>query len=48
MFVDKHNLVKLLVNDYNLLQLAKSSDKRINRKDYQHAINNIIYIVSYI
>ncbi len=48
MFVDKHNLVKLLINDYNLLRFAKPSDKRINQKDYQYTIDNIIYVVNYI
>ncbi len=46
--VDKHNLVKLSINNYDLLQLAKSSDKRIDQKDYQYIIDNIIYVIIYI
>ena len=33
-FVNKHSLVKLPINDYNLLQFAESSDERINQRDY--------------
>ncbi len=46
-FVDKHNSIKLSINNYNLLQLAESNDKRINQKNYQYAIDNIIYAIIY-
>ncbi len=48
MFIDKHILVKLSINNYNLLRFARSSDEQINQKDYQYAIDNIIYVVIYI
>jgi len=47
-FVDKHNLVKLSINNYNLLQFAKSSNEQINQKDYQYTIDSIIYTTIYI
>ena len=47
-FVDKYNFVELSINNYDLLQFAESNNKRINQKDYQHAINNIIYTAIYI
>ena len=43
MLVGKHSLVKLSMNDYDSLRLAKSNDERIDQRNYQHAIGNIMY-----
>jgi len=47
-FIDKHNSIKLLINNYNLLQFARSSDEQIDKKNYQYAIDNIMYAIIYI
>jgi len=34
MSINKSNLIKLSINEYNSLQLVKLKDERINQKDY--------------
>ena len=43
MTIDKHRFTKFFINEYNALCFVESNDKRINQKNYQHAIKSIMY-----
>ena len=48
MIIDKYKNTKLLINKYETLRSVELNDKRINQKNYQHAIENIMYATIYI
>ena len=45
MSINIHKSTELLLNEYDALRSAGSNDERINQKDYQHAIDSIMYAV---
>lgn len=44
MSVEKHAPTELSMNDYDSLRLAEPNDERISQKNYQHAIESIMYV----
>lgn len=47
MNIDKHKSTEFFINGYDALRPTKSDDKQINQKNYQHAIDSIIYAAIY-
>ena len=48
MTIDKHMFIKLFINEYNAFCFVELNNKRINQKNYQHAIENIMYATIHI
>ena len=48
MDADKHKVTEFSMNEYETFQSAESNDECINQKNYQHAIENIMYAAIHI
>ena len=46
--IDKHEFIKLFINNYNVFRSIESKNERINSKNYQHKMNKLIYIAIHI